>query len=326
MSIITLLSLYFCIYSIALIFAYVRARQGNAPKARNVAAAMSIGAAGSLLIYLSALLEPLGTVPLVLVAIIALFPVFVFGLGCLLGIGIATWRPHPTAQLTLGALAIGLPLLAIFAVRADAELSVAVRPDTELSDLQRQTVFGRLGRYPVALPTSPQLETSYTCFAGRSADIGQCHADFSTSDDVHSVPGGVPIFHEITIAPKASDCSAPCLSFARLSQWCRTRNDVTFTEWCHRAPSEKITFSYDENRAMGGDLALGWRTRAGAFGAADVDCLHSTSDLLCKARYDIARNLQVTIWMDHADDAALEARLSAAQAYVARLWSEMQPG
>ena len=331
MTIASLLLIYFCIYCIAVIHAYLRARTGHAPKARNAAAAMCIGAAGSLLIYVLSLLEPAGSVPLVLVAVIALCPIFLLGLGCLVGLGIAAWRPRPLVQIALGVLALGLPLLAILTIDATPAQSAAARQQEAqqvATEFQRQTINGRLGRYPITLPTSPQLATSYSCFADGGAEIGQCHADFATATELSNVPGDVPIFHNILVSRKASECAAPCLSFRRIAMWCQGRRDVTFAEWCRRDPGEKIVFSYDENRAPFENASNGWRLISGPFGKAQVACLDREPDMTCRARYDIARNLEVTIWMDavQVGEDTLAPRLSAAQGYVARLWSTLQSG
>lgn len=111
MTLSSLAFIYLSFYYVALIIAFFRARAGTAPKARNSLAAMIIGAVGSLLIFVSAKLSPGGTVPLVFVAIMALVPVFIWGLGNLVGFLVATWRPYLPAQLALGVLAIGVPLI-----------------------------------------------------------------------------------------------------------------------------------------------------------------------------------------------------------------------
>lgn len=104
--------IYLSFYYVTFTLAFFRARAGTAPKPHNSVAAMIIGAVGTLLIYFSSVLSPSGTVPLVFVAAMALVPVFLWGFGNLVGLVVATWRPYLPAQIALGALALGLPLLA----------------------------------------------------------------------------------------------------------------------------------------------------------------------------------------------------------------------
>lgn len=111
MTLSTFALIYLCFYYVTATLAFFRARQGTAPKIHNSVAAMIIGAVGTLLIYFSSVLSPSGTVPLVFVAAMALVPVFLWGFGNFVGLIVATWRPYLPAQIALGALAIGLPLL-----------------------------------------------------------------------------------------------------------------------------------------------------------------------------------------------------------------------
>ena len=322
MSLSALSLIYFSFYTIAVILAFMRAREGTAPKARNSFAGMVIGAVGTILIFVSAILSPGGTVPLVLVAALALFPIFLLGLGNLVGLAIATWRPQVVVQLGLGALALGLPFLAIFAMGWDSDgpdQQILNNPQGAPQEAQRLTVTGRLGRYPIAIPTSPQIKTLYTCLEP-GGTLGQCQTDFATSSDLGSLPGGVPIFHQITIASKAADCTAPCLTFRRLAQWCQSRRDVTFAEWCRNAPSEEVTFSYDENRLTDADPK--WRAKAIESVGGAFAC--HTEQPLCRARFEVARNVQVTIWLPNAQTETLAQRTVIAKDYVARLWAEMQ--
>ena len=324
MSLSSLSFIYFSFYTVAVVLAFLRARAGAAPKPRNSFAAMIIGAVGTALIYGSALLSPGGTVPLVLVAALALVPSFLLGLGNLVGLAIATWRPHMLAQLGLGGVALGVPLLAILGLGSEATPH-SVQSTTRVQDResvpQRLEVTGRLGRYPVSFPTSPQINTRYTCLL-TDGSIGQCQTDFASAPDLSAVPGDVPIFYEITVARKSIDCNAPCITFRQLAQWCQSRSDVAFTEWCRNAPSEELAFSYAENRNVEDVSARGWQ-------AADVDMEQGSIEChedqaLCRARFDIARNLQVTVWMPDAQPESLAARFESAQDYVTRLWAEMQ--
>lgn len=320
--------IYLAFYALAVILAYFRARAGTAPKARNSLAAMVIGAVGTLLIYFSSLLAPGGTVPLVLVAALALFPAFLFGAGNLIGLWIATWREKSTVQCALAVIAVGVPLAGILtmgriAPNAETELLSNI-PETQTELVLPKTITGRLGRYPVLFPTSPQINTSYTCFKTNQNSPAQCHTDFATDAALQTVPGDIAIFHEMTIAPKAADCAAPCLTFRQLAQWCQSRADVAFTEWCRNAPSDQITFSYNENRGVNEDEAQGWRALEVAFDTANVSCRSASPSPMCRARYDVARNLQVTILMYDASETNIAPRLDAAQAYVDRVWETMQ--
>lgn len=320
--------IYLAFYALAVILAFLRARAGTAPKARNSLAAMVIGAVGTLLIYFSSVLAPGGTVPLVLVAALALFPAFLFGAGNLIGLGIATWRPQPAVQSALGIIAIGVPLIGVLALgrlspQTEAE-HLFDTPETQAEVVPPKTITGRLGRYPVSFPTSPQINTSYTCFENSQSSPVQCRTDFATDVTLQAVPGDIPIFHEMTIAPKAAACDAPCLTFRQLAQWCQSRSDVAFSEWCRNAPSDQITFSYDENRVIKEDTDQGWRAPEVAFETASVACRSASPTPLCRARYDVARNLQVTILMHDASETNIAPRLEAAQAYVARVWETLQ--
>ncbi|MEP0565396.1 MAG: hypothetical protein ABJC64_13395, partial [Paracoccaceae bacterium] len=124
------------------------------------------------------------------------------------------------------------------------------------------------------------------------------------------------------VARKSAECAAPCVTFRQLAQWCQSRSDVTFTEWCRNAPNEEVTFSYDENRVPPDDDARGWHSADVQLPSGTVECHADTQ--MCRARYEIARNLQVTIKLPSADATTLPTRVKAAQEYVARLWTEMQ--
>lgn len=123
MTLSTVFLIYTGFYALAVLFAYVRVRKGTAPKPRNSLAAMLIGGFGTVLIYISSVMAPGGTVPLVLVAAMALFPAFLLGLGNLVGLGIATWHARPAARFALGGLAVGLPLLVSGAMAFGPNLS-----------------------------------------------------------------------------------------------------------------------------------------------------------------------------------------------------------
>lgn len=132
--------IYLSFYYVAVILAYLRARSGKAPKARNSLAAMIIGAVGTLLIYGSSLLAPGGTVPLVLVAALALFPVFLLGLGNLVGLALVAMRPRKPLQFMLGLCAFGVPLLvAILFIMDPAQMRT--KAQGALSDPQSETAL-----------------------------------------------------------------------------------------------------------------------------------------------------------------------------------------
>lgn len=321
---------YLSFYCIALFLAIWRTRAGNPPKSRNCVAAMIIGAVGIQLIYVSSLLSPQGAAPLVLVAALVLVPVFLLGLGGMVGIWIATWRRQLTVQIALAALAIGVPLLAFlgFDTRNNAmtnRAAMAFSAQQEaLAAFQKTNVTGRLGRYPITLPASPQIDTLYTCFDAESGTVGQCRADFGVDAGLPQTPGDVPIFHYIHIARKSQGCTVACISFERLGQWCQSRSDVTLQEWCKREPADEIELSYDENRVPNEANDAGWTTPTANFGQVEVKCRAFGDAQTCRVRYDIERNLQVTIWMREVSDSTIAARLEAAQNYVSRLWTALQ--
>lgn len=326
MSIFALSLVYLSFYYIALLLTCWRTYAGQAPKSRNSLAAMIIGAVGLLLIYVPALFAPRGAPALILIAALALVPVFLLGLGSLVGLWIAGLKSRVTVQSALALFALAAPFLTVWNVtRSPAE---APRADMHVQEaataFQKTTATGRLGRYPISIPVSPQIDTYYTCIEADNGQIQQCHAHFGIDAGLGQLPGDIPIFDKINVAQKAKECTAPCVSFRRLAEWCDARSDVALQEWCSSGPADAVSFSYDENRSDAERDATTWSPAPVLSDDTKLECKTSDRSVTCRARYDIERNLQVTILMRNADLDALQERTSTAREYVDRLWSAMR--
>lgn len=328
MSLFALSLIYLSFYYFAFALAYWRAFYvGKAPKTRNSLAAMTIGAVGILLIYVPALFAPRGAAALILIAALALVPVFLLGLGSLFGIWIAGLKSRVTLQSAMAFFALAAPFLTVWTLTGGP--SLAPRPDLanqeKLAAFQRTTVTGRLGRYPVSLPVSPQIDTYYTCIAPDTGRMQQCHAHFGIDTGLGALPGDIPIFDEVNVARKSEDCTVSCVNFERLARWCSARSDVALQEWCRDTPADAVSFSYDENRITRAG-ASSWVPAAVTVPDATLECKSSDRGMTCRARYDIARNLQVTILMRQAKADNLLERYETSKAYADRLWSAMTTG
>ncbi|NNE89205.1 MAG: hypothetical protein HKN27_14110 [Silicimonas sp.] len=324
MTLFSLSFVYLSFYYLALLLAFWRTRSGHAFKSRNSVAAMTVGAVGLLLIYVPALFAPGGAAALILIAALALVPVFLLGLGSLVGLWIGNLKPGVAVQSAWIGLALAVPFALIWTLTAGPTErdQTWTQHNEKLAAFQKTTVKGRLGRYPIAMPASPQIDAYYTCLMPVTGEVDECHTYFGLDAGLGRIPGDVPIFRLVNVTRKSEDCTVSCMNFERLARWCSTRSDMALEEWCKSDPAEEITFSYDENRPEG--FIAGWNPAPVSVEGALLDCKAAAQGMTCRARYDIERNLQVTILMRDASPEDLLSRFEAGQDYASRLWSAMK--
>ena len=90
---------------------------------------MIVGAVGLLLIYVPALFAPGGAAGLMLIAALAIVPVFLIGLGSLVGLWIGSRKAGLVAECALIIAAFGVPFVLVWMATASlAEHYVAGKP------------------------------------------------------------------------------------------------------------------------------------------------------------------------------------------------------